>query len=126
MTDGRDIEKMLLYFYRASLNRNRPAVLANHLGGKRNAAARCTPVMEMEKRGLAAMCSQEDVYDEFSSDVPDSLGLAEAEVKAMPKFVRNYKCGNLIEKGDPYCGTEKYNSTHCDRRKFKAGWHPGW
>jgi hypothetical protein len=125
MTDGYDINRMALYFYRGALNRNRPALIANHLG-LRGQLSRSGPAKVLESLGLAAFYSNEQIYEDAQAFMPDSLGKTEEEISAMPLLVRNFKCGNLIESGDPYCGKEKYNDTVCAERKFKANWHPGW
>ena len=125
MTDGRDFHKMLLYFYRGGVNRNRPALIANHLG-TRFLVQRSEASKQLEQRGLAAFFSDPKIYEEAEAAVPDSLGKTAEEIQAMPKFVRNYRCGNLIEKGDPYCHEEKYNNTYCAKRRFKTSWHQGW
>ena len=125
MTDGRDFHKMLLYFYRGGVNRNRPALIANHLG-TRFSVQRSEASKQLEQRGLAAFFSDDKIYELAEAAVPDSLGKTAEEIQAMPKFVRNYRCGNLMENGDPYCGDEKYNNTYCVNRRFKTSWHQGW
>lgn len=125
MTDGRDNSKLLLYFYRAAVNRNRPVCIANHMGGRRQVERQRT-LQELEDRGLATLFSEDSIYKEIEDAIPNSLGKTEQEIQAMPKFVRNYKCGNLIEMGDPYCGAEKFNETFCAQRRGKAKWHQGW
>ena len=125
MTDGNNVGKMVLYFYRAAVNRNRPICVANHMGGRaeRNRAA---ALKELEDRGLGVLMSIENEYKAVIDAVPDSLGKTEEEIQAMPPFIRNFKCGKQWEAGDPYCGAQKYNETFCSKRRFKTSWHQGW
>jgi hypothetical protein len=121
MTDGRNYAGMQQYFLRAALLPNKPAFMAIHIagGGKSN---RQTLMNELENIGLTALV----LNQEKTGAIPDTMGLADEEVAEMPKFVRNFKCGKQIEKGDPGCGLEKFNATMCTSRKFKTSWHPGW
>ena len=83
-------------------------------------------IQEIEKIGLAGLISSEEVMNQAHDDFPDSFGLSDAQIKELPPFVRNFKCGVQIENGDPYCKQEKFNMTLCKNRKFRTSWHPGW
>jgi hypothetical protein len=125
MTDGKDVWKQSLYQWRAGLLPSRPVNLVFHAGG-RSYSRRIDAAQEMERNGLAALISSESVLDAAMAAVPDSFGRTKEDIDTMPQFVRNFRCGQQLELGDPYCGAEKYNLTQCERRKFRANWHPGW
>lgn len=125
MTDGNNVEKMVLYFYRAALNRNRPICIANHIGGRAE-PRRTAALEELEDRGLGVLMSIEKEYKAVIDAVPDSLGKTDEEIQATPPLIRNFKCGKRWEAGDPYCGAQKYNETFCTGRLFKTSWHQGW
>ena len=55
-----------------------------------------------------------------------TAGLGEAEINALPKNVRYYRCEGQYEKGDPYCTEKKYTEEVCPGRIGAANWHPGW
>lgn len=55
-----------------------------------------------------------------------TFGLNGDEIDELPEFVRYFKCGEGIEKGDPYCGENKYTMEACPDRMGRASWHPGW
>jgi hypothetical protein len=121
MTDGKNYAGMQQYFIRAALLPNRPAFVALHMGGDRQ-----NLMNELENIGLTALVLDPDELRAMTNAIPDTMGLSEDEVAEMPKFVRNLKCGNQVEKGDPGCGASKFNNTMCDKRKFRTSWHPGW
>jgi hypothetical protein len=125
LTDGRrDVAKMALFLQRAGThNRARPVNVAYHVYKE---PKRIEMLRTMEDRGLAILYSRQEVLDNVEASIPDTLGMSEEEIQAMPRFVRNYKCGNLIEAGDPYCKADKFNDTMCAVRKYKTSWHPGW
>lgn len=125
MTDGRDVTKMALYCYRAALNPNQPACIALH-AGKPSQKPRTVALSQLEKLGAAVFISIEAELDNVMDAIPDSRGKNDQELAQMPPCVRSFKCGGLIESGDPYCGIEKYNRTMCTERKFMAKWHQGW
>jgi hypothetical protein len=125
MTDGRDYEKMRLYCYRAGLHINHPACIVYH-GGSRAQGTRRKILKELEDRGMTMLLSDDSLVEAIDTSVPDSLDKTEEELEKMPRFIRNYRCGKLIEKGDPFCGSEKFNSTFCTKRRFKTSWHQGW
>jgi hypothetical protein len=125
MTDGSAYGKMKHYCYRAGLSINRPAIIAYHLG-TRGQEVRRAIFKDLEDRGMTTLYSDEAILAVVDAAVPDTLGKTEEEIEKMPRCVRSYKCGNLIEKGDPFCGDEKFNNTICPERRFKVSWHPGW
>lgn len=125
MTDGRDVTKMAMYCYRAAMNRNKPACIALH-SGRPSQGSRTDALSKLERLGASVLISDENVLENVMDAIPDSQGKNDNELAKMAPFVRFFKCGGLIESGDPYCGTEKYNKTTCPQRKFMAKWHQGW
>jgi hypothetical protein len=127
MTDGNYVHRMELYMYRAFANENRPAFIGVNVGIN----SRWQDVMaSLEERGLAVFYKDDRearVIDEY---IPDTLGKSEAEIDAMPAFIRSYKCGNAgQEQGEPTCRISKFTDTHdvdCEKRRFRVSWHPGW
>jgi hypothetical protein len=126
MTDGRADVKMLTYFYRgAGLNPGRPAILAKDMGGPKSPRASRTE--DLEKLGLAAFAVSAEKSKVMYAAVPDTaaLGLTEEQISQMPELVRDFKCFDSIENGEPHCREHKYNEHVCPNRKGKASWHPG-
>ena len=110
-----------LYFHRAALLPSRPAILGQRLGQWRKI------LNSMEPLGLA-------VFDmdlrPIETTVPDTAGKTQDEIDKMPRYIRSFRCGKSIEKGDPTCHAEKYttlpNDDPCNNRKGRVSWHPGW
>jgi hypothetical protein len=124
MLDGKYYGAMSQYFLRAATLPNRPAVVSMHTNGDKG---RRDVVMELEKRGLAALTYDSGQEKYMNDAIPDTMGLSDEEIKAMPAFVKSFKCGKQIEKGDPGCGYRKFNGTVCGKgRKYTTSWHPGW
>jgi hypothetical protein len=122
MTDGGSTELLLHYGYRAAVHPNRPALVA--IGSV--SSARMARLQELASRGLAVLYDANDDEQWALYNVPDSAGLTEEELHQLPPLVRNFKCEDSIEKGAPYCSSEKYNMFACPRRKGRVSWHPGW
>jgi hypothetical protein len=120
MTDGRVYWKMLMYFLRAGTLAQQPAVVGFNNNGRPRA------VQAAEDTGMPAFLQYHPDEKARNRAIPDTFGLSDAEIAAMPKFVQHYKCGAQIEKGDPGCEAEKWNKTMCNDRKFRTSWHPGW
>ena len=125
MTDGRDVKKMAMYCYRAALNPSKPACIALHLG-RPSQQSRASALSQLEQLGASMFVSDEAVFEAVMDQIPDCQGKSDNELAKMAPFVRHFKCGGLVESGDPYCGVEKYNKTDCTQRKFMAKWHQGW
>jgi hypothetical protein len=134
MTDGNAAWRLQLYGLRAQLHHpkdrttgrpsGQPILLAYHTG---NRAVRANAVTSLEDRGLAALVSDdENVVDAVLAAVPDTFGLTELQIAALPTFVRDFKCNGAIESGEPYCFERKFNMTICPDRKGMTSWHPGW
>ena len=82
-------------------------------------------IKALDKLGLASFHGLSTADSQMYAAVPDSGGKSDEELAAMPEYVRNFKCSDQVEKGDPYCGKEKYTKYICTPRSKQAGWHPG-
>ncbi|OEU11245.1 hypothetical protein FRACYDRAFT_263649 [Fragilariopsis cylindrus CCMP1102] len=76
--------------------------------------------------GLALFLGDNDLFQDMKDSIPDTFGLSSNEILSLPTHVRNFKCNESIEKGEPYCGSEKYTMDQCPKRMGMASWHPGW
>jgi hypothetical protein len=76
--------------------------------------------------GLALFLGDNDLFQDMKDSIPDTFGLSSNEINSLPTHVRNFKCNESIEKGEPYCGNEKYTMEECPKRMGMASWHPGW
>ncbi|KAL7581676.1 hypothetical protein ACA910_022223 [Epithemia clementina (nom. ined.)] len=113
--------KVELYFHRASLLPNRPAFVGIVMTHDQEA------LQSMESLGPAVFLMQaEDVV----RAVPDTQGKTLEEINAMPPYIRSFRCGKGIEKGEPTCLDEKYtilpDNDPCNERLGRVSWHPGW
>ena len=125
MTDGGNYWKQAWYNYRANLLPfQNPIHIAYHAGSRNS--ARYNIADTFEQMGMASIISNDDIMREAENAIPDSLGMTDEEINGLPEYVRNYKCGNEIEAGDPYCKSDKFRLGQCPKRKFQASWHPGW
>mmetsp|Transcript_28736 Transcript_28736/g.81038 ORF Transcript_28736/g.81038 Transcript_28736/m.81038 type:complete len:695 (+) Transcript_28736:156-2240(+) len=122
MTDGRKYEKVSMFFYRAAMLPNQPMFAIVELGGR---PPRGQMLQEVAKMGHAAFIPDDAALGAMRDGIPDTLGMTEEQLQAMPPMVRNFKCNNQLEKGEPHCGSEKYTNYMCNSRKGKASWHPG-
>jgi hypothetical protein len=66
-------------------------------------------VQILEKAGLVAFIQDDKVEKEMKVQLPDSAGISMEELTALPELTRNYKCGISYEKGESFCGTEKFS-----------------
>ena len=87
---------------------------------------RTSAVDDLHSLGLTAATLNHALIKATANAAPDTLGMDDNEISALPPAVRNIRCGSEIENGDPYCGAEKFNNTVCDNRKYRTSWHPGW
>ncbi len=124
MTDGKDASKIFHYAYRGALSKTRPAFMVIHNDG-RSSGNRLKPLQSLEENGLPFFHMVAGQLKTMKEAFPDSAGISEDEIKALPEYVRNYRCGTGIEKGDPYCRTEKYTDWGCTPRGKQTSWHPG-
>ena len=126
MTDGRGYDRMEHYFYRAGYNPNRPALMTGDVGNDR---VRIDIMMAMDTMGLASFYRESSFQKAQWLKLPDTEGLTEDQVAAMPPYVRAFRCGNQFEKGDNFCAAYKFTVTddaNCEKRKYRVSWHPGW
>ena len=127
LTDGsRQTWMQKLFQHRVGLFcPNRPIQLALHCAGK-TFQTKAQTVQELEELGLSALIEDEDLHRAVMAAVPDSFGKSEAELNAMPLLIRNFRCRDQMERGDPYCARDKFNTTDCPDRQYRTSWHPGW
>ncbi len=101
----------------------RPALFGLNLGRRQ---FRRDSYVYLENDGLPSFVFEPGAEKNMLEATPDTLGLKDEEILALPPYVRNIKCNGKIESGDPYCDAEKYSKFVCPERKFRASWHPGW
>lgn len=123
MCDGRNYERTEFYAQRISMIPTRPAVVMLQTNNDRGRLG----VMErLTDRGMTALGMADSVLSQRDQLFPDCAELDMSVIETLPKFIRNYRCGNAIEKQEPLCGQEKFSSNGqevCDKRKFKTSWY---
>ena len=124
MTDGNAASRSLHYAYRGAISPSRPALMLIHNGG-RNKNSRLKPLMSLEENGLPLFHMVDTLEKIMKENFPDSQGISDEAINALPEYVRNYKCGTAIENGEPYCQTEKFSKWGCTPRSKQTSWHPG-
>jgi hypothetical protein len=124
MTDGNEYTRLLHYGYRGGLSPGHPAIMGFHIGG-RSSKRRVGQLQRLEEMGMSAFVGLSTADSEMYKGIPESTGLSDEEIEAMPEYVRNFKCEGKIESGDPYCGNEKYTKKICSPRAKQVSWHPG-
>jgi hypothetical protein len=124
MTDGDSYVKLLHYFYRASLLPGRPAFMGITIDSKKN-NPRFDLLMAFDQMGMAAFWVNHETNQKMIEAIPDTMGMTDEAINAMPDLLRNFKCSERIETGDPYCRRDKYNTAICEERAAYASWHPG-
>lgn len=125
MVDGNYVAKLLHYAYRGALSPNRPGLLMLHYNG-RAGAKRLQAIRDLEAMGMTTFIADEDAQKAMKDAFPDSAGINGADIESLPDYVRNYRCGEQIEKGDPYCNRDKYTKWGCSPRWKQTSWHPGY
>ncbi|KAL3922048.1 MAG: hypothetical protein SGILL_002413 [Bacillariaceae sp.] len=126
MTDGgKNNQRFLHYAYRGGLSQGRPVVVALNAGG-RSKKSKLKMIRDLEEMGMAGFLEEEDLIKKMKVGTPDSSQMKEKDLLALPDYVRNLKCGDQIEKGDPFCASEKFNNALCSNRGKQTSWHPGW
>lgn len=128
LTDMLETERMALFLYRMGLldyatqNDNRPVMMALQIG-----TARRDVVESIARMGLCILQNEDkDILKLLKDGVPDTFGMTEEQINAMPPYIRNFKCDKRIEEGDPYCSSDKYTLNLCPERLYQTSWHPGW
>ena len=82
-------------------------------------------MVELSNMGMMSFFEDSKITKSMTEEFPDSLGMKDEEILALPDLIRNIKCEGKFESGEPYCHEEKYNNYLCYPRKGMAGWHPG-
>jgi hypothetical protein len=120
------VGSMEMYFRQAALNPSRPACVAMEIQG--SAPQRIRVLKHLEASGVAALYVPTDVSKEVFDGIPDSFGLNETQILALPPYVRSFKCEDAIEKGEPGCAADKWTPVQpvCKDAKYRTSWHPGW
>lgn len=127
MTDGRGTEQLFHYGYRGGRSRGFPALMGMKNGGRGTIRSLREQVLQsLEDFGMATFHGSEESYLARNAAVPDSAaGLSQVQIDALPPMVQNLKCGDMLEKGEPFCEKEKYSKHICAKRGKQAPWHPG-
>jgi hypothetical protein len=126
MTDGgTNAQRFLHYGYRGGLSPGHPVFVGLHVAG-RGRPGKEEKIIELEEIGMAGFLESESLTKAMRAAIPDSAQMKEKELLALPDYVRNLKCGDQVEKGDPFCAAEKFNNYLCSSRGKQTGWHPGW
>ena len=82
-------------------------------------------LQSLEDMGAATFYEDESI-DRMREAFPDSGGFDDvAAVASLPEYVRNYRCGDAIESGDPFCASDKFTKWGCANRMKQSKWHPG-
>jgi hypothetical protein len=100
MLDQKAHWKMLMYFLRAGTLAQQPAVLGFRLDQGRN-SGRTKTVQAAEDTGMPAFVLDHEESRKMNGQIPNTMGLSDAEIAEMPPFVRNFRCTYQIENGDP-------------------------
>jgi hypothetical protein len=125
MTDGNEYWKTLLYASRVGMHRNKPAVIEVNAFGDSDTGG-LTQLKTVEKEGLTALYLNIKKWENMVEAIPDMFGMSSEDMAKVAPFARDFKCKEVLEKGEPTCEANKYNDAICKDRQHKAGWHPGW
>ena len=126
MTDGKNTGKAFHYGYRGAMSPSRPAMLLFHAGAGSKGRGRFDAIKSLVDIGLAGFYEDHDEATVIKDNFPDSAAMTTEEAKALPEYVRNYRCGTGIEKGEPFCQAEKFTTWGCEGKRMKqTSWHPG-
>lgn len=121
MTTGWDKSKTELYFHRAALLPNRPALVTFFIDDSKDV------LLSMESLGLAVFSINAESVE---LAVPNTAGKTQEEIDLMPPHIRYFRCDKGIEIQDPCDFEFKYtilpNNDPCNERRGRVGWHPGW
>ncbi|CAB9513084.1 expressed unknown protein [Seminavis robusta] len=135
MTDGNEFHKIIMYIYGAARLalldddlshpgnlRHRPSLMVLHTGDGMH------PILEQFQNLGLTLLKMDMRYqkDKIMPVLPDMFGKTDAEIAALPPFIRYFKCQERVEAGDPGCDDNKFNMTLCPERTGRNTWHPGW
>jgi len=122
--DGKQVQNLLHYSYRGALSPSRPALMM--MGSTSSStASRLQIVQGLEEMGVAVFFGNQATTQVMRNTFPDSSGLSMEDINALPEYVRNYRCGDGHETGEPFCRTDKYSKWGCSPRLAQTSWHPG-
>ena len=123
MTDAGEPYRLMHYAYRGSVSPGRPAFMGIRVNLDRYEQDKL--IKHLAESGIPVHIEDNPSFSKMRKGIPDSFGLDQAALTAMPEYVRNFRCQDMYEKGEPYCETEKYTKELCEDRRGKAPWHPG-
>lgn len=124
MLEAGSAERLLHYGYRGGISRGRPTMVGIRVGDSSDRGSREGLLAFLEDLGMPVFYQNHDSWSLMKDAIPETQGLGKDELQALPEFVRNFKCGDALETGDPFCAEDKYSSI-CPDRIGKANWHPG-
>jgi hypothetical protein len=117
MTDaGRD-RRVIYYLYRGSISNGRPAFLA--FVNEHIARSQVEPLANI---GIPAFVADSKLTSEMRSSFPETNGMTQKQIDALPEYARNVMCNGGIEKGEPFCEKEKYTRGVCNERPGQVSW----
>jgi hypothetical protein len=125
LTDLRYPERLFHYGYRGILSPGRPPLIAVRIGEGYSKEGWQNMLQLMDQIGMSIFVGTEESYEKRRAGIPNSEGLSRDQINALPYYVRNLVCGEQFERGDPFCGEEKYTKGACENRPYKTSWHPG-
>jgi hypothetical protein len=123
MTDVGKPLRFMHYAYRGAISAGRPAFVGIRVNLDRGDQENNIKVLE--KNGVPIFLQDNELWTTMRNAIPNTFGLSTEEINEMPEYVRNYKCNDYYEKGEPFCEIEKYSRDICEDRQGKAPWHPG-
>jgi len=123
MTDAGQPHRLLHYAYRGAISKGRPAFMGIRINLARGEQDKM--VKFLTDLGISIFIQDMALLSEMEKAIPDTLDLTTKEIDAMPEYVKNFKCNDFFEKGEPFCEEEKYSRDVCEDREGKAPWHPG-
>jgi hypothetical protein len=127
MTDGaKDVGSMEMYFRQAAYGPSRPACVAMEIQSA--PPQRIRVMRHLEDSGVPAFYVPVELVKAVFGAIPETFGLNETQIQAMPPYVRSFKCEGSIEKGEPGCAEAKWTPVKpvCAGAKYRTSWHPGW
>ena len=135
MTDVPYYWRKAWYSHRIALHPNRPMIVDLRLDGghsEGDTGGRDTwtlPCRKLEDHGATAFYLESKAIVDMHQLLPDMFGLTQEQIDATPVNVRNFRCQEKFEKGDPFCWTDRFMQITDDPRctmKGQVDWHPGW
>jgi hypothetical protein len=131
MTDADNFAHFEMYFRHASMLPSRPAAVGLIMQSY-GYDLRVMVLRHLERSGVPALYLPPELHKQVEDEaVPDSFGLSQVELDAMPPYVQSYKCNGEIERGDPGCDDKKWTPWNLTGMAnchwlYRTGWHAGW